>query len=521
VFDFESKNFLTANTYRYLILGVILVSAVFLAFYGSGKSLWADEAYSVFIARLDFSDALRELSVDTHPPFYYFLLTLWVKLFGHEEHALRLLSTIFYFASIFLVYCLAKELYDRETGYLASFLYLLSPLATWSAHSVRMYSLLGFLCVSSTYFFIKIFLGESQSKIVFWGCIFINACGILTHVWFFFFCFSQALIYLSLFFPKQFSRALKISVLSFLPFTVLWGSIFLGQLGNAAVDWIDPPSIKDLFVIFLGYFGEKIAYIAYSLMSVLLFSSSSFRRAFKQYAGAGFFTKLFGDKRRMMFLTIMFGTLVVPFIISQVKPIFGGTRFNIVSLHAFILLVAPLLCKYVNRTVLIIGCTLLLAICGTALVKYYNRDAICSEKLFVKSLIAHSRTGDAIIFTGASRTVMEYYLEKFGAEKNYRTFTFPKENDFHRGYFSVSKPLDKRAELDLEAENLVQTINQNLPPTNKIWFTDGNAAQINEILKRKLENDFQKIGQIDDVCRGVFSPDFDVSYTGILEYGKP
>lgn len=95
------KNFFsTAKKIHDLILGVMVVVALFMAFYGSGKSLWSDEAYSVFIARLGFSDALRELSADTHPPFYYFLLTLWTKLFGYGESALRALSAVFYFASI-------------------------------------------------------------------------------------------------------------------------------------------------------------------------------------------------------------------------------------------------------------------------------------------------------------------------------------------------------------------------------------------------------------------------------------
>jgi len=513
------KNFFsTAKNFHYWILGVMVVGALFMAFYGGGKSLWSDEAYSVFIARLGFSDALRELSADTHPPFYYFLLTLWTKLFGYGETALRALSAVFYFASIFVVYLLGKELYDRQTGLLAGFLYLLSPLATWSAHSVRMYSLLGFLCVSSSYLFIKIFWRESRSKIVFWSFVFINACGILTHVWFFFFCFSQALIYLSMFSPKQLSRALKIAVLSFLPFAVLWGSIFLGQLGNAAVDWIEPPSIKYLFFIFLGYFGEKIGYIVYGSMLILLFSSGSFRRVFKRYASAEFFSRLFGDKRKIIFLTILFGTVVAPFIISQFKPIYGGTRFNIVSLHALVLLIAPVLYKYVNRTALITFCALLLAISGAALVKYYDRDAICSERLFVESLVAHSEAGDALVFTGTSRTTIEYYLKKFGAENKFQTLAFPKENDSHRGYFSVSKLLERRGELEREAESLVQTLNQN--PAKRIWFTDGNAVEINEILKRKLENNFQNTGKIDDVCREVFSPDFDVSYTNILEYEK-
>src|SRR5258705_3967471 len=79
------------------ILPLFFVSLIpFLAFYGAGKSLWLDEAYSVLVAKQHFSEMLVSLRHDTHPPLYYLLLSIWTKLFGDVEIALRSLSGVFY-----------------------------------------------------------------------------------------------------------------------------------------------------------------------------------------------------------------------------------------------------------------------------------------------------------------------------------------------------------------------------------------------------------------------------------------
>jgi hypothetical protein len=61
----------------------------------TGDPMWLDEAYSAYAADHDFNFLLRVVPLyETHPPFYYSLLHLWVAAFGNGLAALRLLGLI-------------------------------------------------------------------------------------------------------------------------------------------------------------------------------------------------------------------------------------------------------------------------------------------------------------------------------------------------------------------------------------------------------------------------------------------
>lgn len=59
--------------------------AAFLAFYGATKSLWLDEAYSVWVAEQNFASIITALANDTHPPLYYFFAFDLDKNFWYER----------------------------------------------------------------------------------------------------------------------------------------------------------------------------------------------------------------------------------------------------------------------------------------------------------------------------------------------------------------------------------------------------------------------------------------------------
>ena len=56
-----------------------------------GEPLWLDEAYSAYAADHDWAFLLHVVPrYETHPPFYYSLLHLWVQAFGNGLISLRL-----------------------------------------------------------------------------------------------------------------------------------------------------------------------------------------------------------------------------------------------------------------------------------------------------------------------------------------------------------------------------------------------------------------------------------------------
>jgi len=87
------------------------------------KPLWLDEAYSVWFASRDWSYLWNEVpQFETHPPFYYSLLKIWMGTFGNGEFALRLLSTVLNIATLPFIAATAYILGGRERGRLAAIL---------------------------------------------------------------------------------------------------------------------------------------------------------------------------------------------------------------------------------------------------------------------------------------------------------------------------------------------------------------------------------------------------------------
>jgi len=121
------------------------------------QSLWYDEGFSVFLARMNLADITARTAADIQPPFYYYLLHIWTGLFGEGEKTLRALSLLFGVLTVPLAYAVAWQLFsNRLAGLLAALLVAVSPLHLWYSQEVRMYSLLTFLGLLSSYLLLLI-----------------------------------------------------------------------------------------------------------------------------------------------------------------------------------------------------------------------------------------------------------------------------------------------------------------------------------------------------------------------------
>jgi mannosyltransferase len=128
------------------------------------QSLWYDEAFSVYLARMDLEEITGRTAADIQPPLYYYLLHDWIALFGDGEAALRSLSVLFGVLAVPLMCAVAWQLFrSRLTGLLAALLVAVSPLHVWYGQEARMYTLLTFLCLLASYFLL-LAMGRSSSR---------------------------------------------------------------------------------------------------------------------------------------------------------------------------------------------------------------------------------------------------------------------------------------------------------------------------------------------------------------------
>jgi len=120
-------------------------------------SFWRDEAFSYLMARLPLVSLLSTTAHDSNPPLYYLLLKIWMFFFGKSELALRSLSFIFYWGTVYFIYKILHEHFRFSSK--KSLIYLLfvviNPLLHYYAFEARMYSMIAFFGAALFYYLVK------------------------------------------------------------------------------------------------------------------------------------------------------------------------------------------------------------------------------------------------------------------------------------------------------------------------------------------------------------------------------
>ncbi len=147
------------------LLFLVLLLALSLRLYRiEAQSLWNDEGTSVALATRDLLTIVRSAANDIHPPLYYILLHIWVRLFGNGELAVRslsaLLGTLLVLITFLLGRSLATEHGSRGTGMqlglLAGLFAAVSPFQVYYSQETRMYILSALLAALSTVCFLHL-----------------------------------------------------------------------------------------------------------------------------------------------------------------------------------------------------------------------------------------------------------------------------------------------------------------------------------------------------------------------------
>jgi len=108
------------------------------------QSGWQDEGYTLAAVHRPFAAVLAQATqFDVHPPLYYALLHVWMRLVGYGLVQGRLLSVICGVGAVPVTYAIGRMLFGRTTGLCAALLLAVSPIATWYADEMRMYALVG------------------------------------------------------------------------------------------------------------------------------------------------------------------------------------------------------------------------------------------------------------------------------------------------------------------------------------------------------------------------------------------
>lgn len=473
---------------RAAIAAFLIAVAIFVTV-GAGRSVWQDEAVTVLIAEKPLHGIVGALRQENNFPVYFFALSIWMRIAGNSEIALRGLSAVFYLAGGVVTFALGKRVSSTSRGaWYAAVLYLCSPLAIRQALNIRMYSLVGFLAGLSTLLFMRIFFDRHRSpkaKLLF---VTVNAIGILTHLWFWFVLVAQ-LVAVGLFVRRRLREWLVAAAAAALPFVLLWGSPLLDQLHNGATDWMANDGRRHLLYLPLDFYGLVFGGVLYG--AAVFAWSSAYRTGGAESLRARVYP---------LMAVLVAVSLACPVLISFAKPIYYPGRYAIVMLPPLAVLLATLLSTYLPRFVLPLICIPLLALGVGHQVRHRDEPPDGqlppgqSDRTTAQFLLAHAGAGDALVFTSLNRTAADYYFQRRQATGRFIEISFPAEDTRHPGWDDTTVRPQRRAALESEAKRLAGTLSQFVISGRKVWFYDA-GAPVSELLRKDLDASLARVAE--------------------------
>ncbi|MCX6044018.1 MAG: glycosyltransferase family 39 protein [Chloroflexi bacterium] len=164
---------------------LIVLMGAFLRFYAIGsKTLWLDEAFSIWMAHQPLVESWAWLiRIDQHPPLYYTLLHFWQMIFGDSQGAVRALSALCSSLTIAFFYGNCRRWFDEQTAFMASFVLAVSPFHIHYAQETRMYALVTLGVAATLYFLARILFdgARSNTRLNWMGLAIAQAAVMLTH----------------------------------------------------------------------------------------------------------------------------------------------------------------------------------------------------------------------------------------------------------------------------------------------------------------------------------------------------
>lgn len=187
-------------TWLMVVVIVLIATGIFIRFYDlDGKFFWGDEVNTLlytagftkqeltddiegreieigYLNKYIFtnpeksvSDTIKSISIDEtqHPPLYYALSSIWLKIFGDSIWVIRSFSVLMGLLALPCIYWLSRELFDsRKVAWLAVAIVAVSPFHLIYAQEARLYSMWTVTVLLSSAILLRTL---SQKSKLWWG----------------------------------------------------------------------------------------------------------------------------------------------------------------------------------------------------------------------------------------------------------------------------------------------------------------------------------------------------------------
>lgn len=378
-----------------LFLFIVFVANLLFRLYNIDLAPFSyDESITLKDTLLDFGHIKHEAEWDANPPFYYYCIWIWVKIFGTSEFTLRAFSALMSALSLLIVSPFLAKNYSRTSSLAFVLIFTFHPVIFYYAQEARCYSLV-LLLTSLTLVVFKNFMNKPSAKSIVLLALF-NFLLLYTHYITFFILFFQLVIILA---SKNNFKFFSISavltlILILIRFTKKQFLVIFGVGTNSVKDaWIQHSTIGDY-----AQFIEKMYFHYLIYIAVVLISGYLLYKSFKS-----------DHETKFIILFIGLTSLLAPilfFVIGTFTPIFID-RYVLYAIYLSFIAIA-ISCHFQKSSYLIV-----LALIIFSLVKFnwcYNKGFdMRSVAEFVKT---NQKDNMVIINTKDLTGLFLYYYNK-------------------------------------------------------------------------------------------------------------
>ncbi len=367
-----------------LVAAASCLAAILALVFLDSKSFWLDEAESVMFA--DPSHGLRAVGLADGGNFalYYLLLHVWLR-FGTGDAFIRLLSVIPAVACIPVMFALGRRLGGVRVGLIAAFGLALNPFFIAYAQEARGYSLLVFLSLVSTLFFVRCL---KSPRLTLDAAIYVLASTLMVYTHLFGVLVVAAhLVVLPVLVRgrarwRRFAAAYGLMLILLLPL-----ARFAHHRGVRTLSWIPPLSF--------GTFGAELGRLAGGTMLLVFFVL---------LIGGAIFGALRYRRRQAldvgMPIAVVGSWLIIPIVLTAalstlVLPLFVA-RYLIISLPPVVLAGSFALGRMRPPAAAAVG-TLYVVLSAQGLWHYYFQTPKQDWRDAAALIVAQSQPGDAVV----------------------------------------------------------------------------------------------------------------------------
>ena len=431
--------------WRYLAVAAAVVGVAFLLrVYQIGEEeLWFDEAASFsLVTWRSWPEALLR---DINPPFYYLLLSAWLRVAGQSEAALRLLSALSGTLFIVALLLFGRRIVGPRAALWSALVAALAPIQIYYSQEARTYALLTLL-LALTYG--ALWRGLESDKRRWW--VVVSVCALLALYSHYFAVLAliptALLVWL---WPEgeqakqrwlHYAASMSVSVLLWVPW-ILW-SFHSRSYSVTGIGWIESvwqgtgPLLaipRSLEVFTLGGQADFISAMAVKRFGNLLLPEWLRLGGLAVAALLGIWVSIpwmdshltvpWLKRKKVWLWTMLLFPLGALWLISFYKPVYAVGRYEIVAFPAYALLLGLALAKVQSVPKAGALVALIAAFCfflpiGAKMALYYGAAARQLARPTALAIHRFVNDGDVVVLSRTRSNTTIYYLTRLGYQWN-------------------------------------------------------------------------------------------------------